>query len=244
MRNADHFLFYAENLDDDMVVLEGAEARHAVTALRGRAGNIIQVTDGRGAICRYEVASAATQRCELRVVQRMRQESPYPVLHLLVGLPERDAFERLIEGVVPLGVRTIGPLVCRSCQQKWWAGGWEKQRERLERKMIAGMKQARSAWLPELAAPVPIGEGLEVAGSFRLVADEEGCRPGEVGGEMTRFGSVTCLVGPPGGFSPEEQRAIERHGYRPLWLSANRLRTELAGVVMAASVMMLPPGSD
>jgi 16S rRNA (uracil1498-N3)-methyltransferase len=242
MRNAGHFLFYAERLETDVVVLDGREARHAVAALRGREGDIILVTDGRGAICRCEVVSAAGQRCELRVVERTRQPLPHPALHLLVGLPEREAFERLIEEVVPLGVWAITPLECGYCQRKWWAGGWDKQRERLRRKMIAGMKQAQSAWLPELRAPRPLLEGLEATESIRLVADEDGCRPAGVADEVVATGSVACLVGPPGGFGPEERTAIGRHGYRPVWLSANRLRTELAAVVMAASVMQMGGG--
>ncbi|MBD3317733.1 MAG: RsmE family RNA methyltransferase, partial [Chitinivibrionales bacterium] len=148
MRNAEHFLFYREDLSNDIVELEGAEARHAVTALRCRPGDGIRMTDGRGILARCEMEFCSTNQCRGRVVERIKTESPAPAVHLMVGLPERDAFERLIENVTPLGVRSITPLICGRCQRKWWAKGWERYRDRLHRKMVAGIKQAQSAWLP------------------------------------------------------------------------------------------------
>ncbi|MBD3317437.1 MAG: hypothetical protein GF344_16735, partial [Chitinivibrionales bacterium] len=73
----------------------------------------------------------------------------------------------------------------------------------------------------------------------RLVADEKGFRLHCFVEELSNVEAIVCLVGPPGGFSPDELKAIQKHGYRPVWLSANRLRTELAGVVLTASLLSM-----
>jgi 16S rRNA (uracil1498-N3)-methyltransferase len=50
---------------------------------------------------------------------------------------------------------------------------------------------------------------------------------------------VTLMVGPEGGFDPEEERAARRAGFQPVSLGPRVLRTETAGLAAIAAIMTL-----
>jgi len=58
--------------------------------------------------------------------------------------------------------------------------------------------------------------------------------------ELSRpAGPVVLLAGPEGGFSPEEERAAEEAGFRPVRLGPRVLRTETAAVAALAGMQAL-----
>jgi 16S rRNA U1498 N3-methylase RsmE len=48
---------------------------------------------------------------------------------------------------------------------------------------------------------------------------------------------VSCLIGPPGGFSAEEKKTLESHTVLTVKIAQQRLRTELAAAVLCSRIM-------
>jgi 16S rRNA (uracil1498-N3)-methyltransferase len=155
------------------------------------------------------------------------------------GLPAKEAFGELCESLAALGASRIIPLECEYCQDRWWLA-WEKHGQRLLKKMIAGIKQAKSAWLPHLSAPQLFagaqGEGAG-AGALVLAADESGVPFIDVIDRIRDAAAVSCFVGPPGGFSPKEIDQLKSAGAVFVSLSQNRLRTEVAALVLCGMII-------
>lgn len=236
MFQQDHFLFYSEKISDTHVALDEEEANHAFTVLRFTAGGIIAVTDGRGSLYSCVIEECTRRTCTARIVKKFYQPVPKPAMRFFVGLPEKDAFEELLLGLVPLGVVTIIPLVCRYCQKKWWDKLWDKQQDRYLKKMIVAAKQSWNAWVPELKKPRPFSEALSFIEGCCIVADEKGSTfntlsPGSVPDTMS------CFIGPPGGFSQEELSALKQRDSILIKLSGYRLRTELAAAILAGNII-------
>jgi 16S rRNA (uracil1498-N3)-methyltransferase len=239
MRNQDHFLFYSAHVSATAVVLDREESRHAVSVLRATEGDMLSVSDGKGSLYRCRIQTISSEGCITEVVEKTAVPAPRPQLQLFIGLPERDAFEWALEGLVPLGVGRISPLVCRYCQKPWWTGKWEKFAERFEKKAIAAMKQSLSAWLPTIDEPVPFAAALDTMQSPLLLADAEGGPLRSLPPQLTAHERLSGLIGPPGGFSPDEVEALRTKESTPVQLASNRLTTELAAVVMAAGIAQL-----
>ena len=68
------------------LVLDGAEAHHAATVRRARAGERIDVVDGRGTRARCVVAEAGGARLALNVRERVREQAPRPRITLVQAL--------------------------------------------------------------------------------------------------------------------------------------------------------------
>ena len=108
---------------------------------------------------------------------------------------------------------------------------------RIVKKMIAGIKQAKSAWLPDCKPPEKLPAALEgCKGSLMLLADENGAPFVDVVDRTKNAAAFSCIIGPPGGFSQKEIESLKASGAVSVSLSKNRLRTELAATLLCGMV--------
>ncbi len=230
-------VFYTPHIEGEQAFLEAAEAHHAVRVLRKRAGDELFWVDGRGCFYRGVIEQVAKKSVHLRILSRERSplERPFS-LHLAVAPPKNIArFEWMLEKATEIGVERITPLLCARSERK------QLKPERLHRLLIAAMKQSGRARLPILDPMLPFGKFLNALQDkasvqkfiAHCVADDDkkhllhNYRPGR---------DLVVLIGPEGDFSPEEVAAARANGFLPVHLGQARLRTETAGVVVAALV--------
>ena len=109
--------------------------------------------------------------------------------------------------------------------------------ERLEKVIIAAMKQSLKAYLPKLNSLTEFRTFIASCGEVqKLIAH---CHEGEKKrlDEVYQMGNdVVILIGPEGDFSEAEVALAERHRFIPVTLGTSRLRTETAGLVACHSV--------
>jgi 16S rRNA (uracil1498-N3)-methyltransferase len=202
----------------------------------------VNATDGNGHVYKCKLAAEVRDGGEVEILETVMLPALSPAVHLYIGLPDRDAFEEALTGLAALGASRIVPVVCGYCQAPWW-DSWDKRVERMQRKMIAGIKQAHNPWLPDLSAPLPFNDAVATAvggaggRGNRIVAD-----PGGSGFETAFQGGaqverIDCFVGPPGGFSPGEQERFSEGKFTFLKVAHYRLRTELAAIVACSAIM-------
>jgi 16S rRNA (uracil1498-N3)-methyltransferase len=238
MRDHRHFLFYSDTIDAHTLTLDTAESRHAVSVLRLSLGDRFIATDGCGSLfeCRCDsVAKAAVTGTILTQSSRVRHPC---LLHLLVGVPCRNAFETLLVSCAALGIMRITPVIFKNCQENWWKSSWTRQESRFLGKMIASIKQARYPWLPQLDTPVPVEKALGMAGDFCIVADPDGVPFTRVIEMLkARIPPFVAVIGPPGGLSDRESAAFKARGALSVAIAPTRLTTELASVVFAAEIL-------
>jgi 16S rRNA (uracil1498-N3)-methyltransferase len=239
MRDFRHFLFFTEHIEAGRLYLAASETRHAAAVLRRRPGDPFLATDGQGTVFECRVESIDKKHIaglimDHRVVPRHTFR-----IRLFAGVPERPAFESLIGDLTALGVERITPLVCRHCQGAWWerGAGGERLSERLRTKMIAAMKQSLYPYLPQLDPPLPFGNIASSVSGICLAADPEGVHVSDALSGRPQGAVVACVVGPPGGFAPEEEAALKVLGVAGVRLTPTRLTTELAAVVLCGQVI-------
>ncbi len=233
----DHFLFFSNQISDTELVLDEEETRHIHSVLRLNQDDTIFITDGKGRIflCRIERIDKKT--CFTRIISEKAQNPPSPAMHFFIGLPDKENFEAALTGLVPLGVTAITPVQCTHCRKDWWTKSWEKNRQRFEKKMITAAKQSWNAWFPALNQPVDINQVTTKASSLILVGDDKGKTLSEFNDTSLISNGISCFIGPPGGFSDEEIALLNAKGAQSIILSTNRLRTELAAVILAGNIV-------
>lgn len=223
------------------VVLPEDEARHLRTVLRGEEGDEAVVVDGEGGWYRVRIDHLAPDQVVGTIVERREHVGELDI-GVTVGLgllKKRSRFETFVEKAVELGVRRIVPLRTRRTEPE------SVREDRLHNVMVAAMKQCRRSRLPELADPQTL-EGLlaEAEAELRLVchASDDAVPIRRAVGEFGPFQSALVVVGPEGGFAPEEVgRAVEM-GCTPVSLGERRLRTETAA--LAALITLVGENPD
>lgn len=246
-------LFYTPDLTDaGLYELGPEESRHAVGVLRLRAGEQVQLTDGRGAWCVAQVMEGSTAKaCLVRIVSHEEGHGRRPYrLHVAIAPTKNtDRYEWFLEKATEIGIDRITPLLCEHSERK------VLRRDRGEKIVLSAVKQSLKAYVPQLDELTPFGEFIaSVAGAagegetverFVAYCDEGTPLEARVGlfDSMCRSAAdgrknFCVLIGPEGDFSPAEIERARTAGFVPVTLGESRLRTETAGVMAAAMAQM------
>ena len=215
---------------DGRAVLSGDEARHLARVMRCAVGDEVVVFDGRGTSWGARVASISRDEVTLDLGEAATASRPTRAgLTLAVALPKGERQKWLVEKLTELGVERLVPLATT----RGVAEATPAAVERLARGVIEACKQCGRDTLMQIAPPQSVPEMAEAAENAAtiVVADRDGL-PFET--VAAAGGSVIALVGPEGGFTPEELATIEAAGGRRVSLGPHVLRVETAAIALAA----------
>ena len=144
------FLADGADLAADLVVLTGAEGRHAATVRRIRPGERADVTDGQGLLAECVVTAAGAGQVELRVRARREVPVPDPRLTVVQAIPKGERAELAVETMTEVGVDVIVPWQAERCVARWPADRAPKALGRWRSAAREAAKQARRARVAEV----------------------------------------------------------------------------------------------
>lgn len=207
------------------------EASHALRVLRLQAGDEIFLIDGEGCFHRAEVTLTSSKHCCYVIKESIPQQKTWQG-HIHLAMAPTKMMERvewMAEKATEIGFDELSFLDCRFSERK------VVKTERVERIVVAAVKQSRKAWMPTVNPIMPFAdfvctprEGVKyIAHCYEEIPRQDlyDCLCGIVSDGIY---DVTILIGPEGDFSIEEVKLAMQHGYIPVLLGQSRLRTETA----------------
>lgn len=228
-----------------MVPLPAEEAEHLRRVLRLGPGARVDVFDGRGHEWEGEVAECDRQQVTVRLLrtQLPRPESSVAIV-LVTAVLKGDGMEHVVRDAVMLGVHAIRPVVTSRTEISLAALTRSERAARWRRIAVASAKQCGRAVVPVVSDPVPLDDVLSRMPSYsqRLCLVEPSAAPdGTI--SVTALGAAPAraalLVGPEGGWAPEELRTIVGAGWTPVSVGARTLRAETVPVVALTAVSVV-----
>lgn len=165
-------------------------------------------------------------------------ETPY-ALTLAQALPEGSKMDWIVEKAVELGASAIQPLAAQRSvvrlsgerldkRQAHWQGVIVSASEQCGRNRLVQL-HALAELKPWLAAPSPAS-----ASAPRILLSPRATQSLAGWTQTTAPQAVTLMVGPEGGFTPEEEQAALAAGAIALSMGPRVLRTETAGLAALA----------
>ena len=223
----EHFLFYVppDEIRHERLQFSEDEANHIARVLRKQPGDLVQVTDGVGNTMDVKLIVVDKKKVAGEVVATcMTPAIPERILAMGV-IRQRERLEFAIEKAVELGVTKI--VLVHSEH----AGRMELKPKRIEKTMIAAMKQSRRPWLP---AWEERDSFYDVLAEFREGREVVMAHPdvGRTCEWKADDSPMLLMVGPEGGFSQKELEQAVASGVKIVSLGQRRLRTETAACVM------------
>lgn len=202
------------------------EANHAVRAKRLRPGETVAVFNARGTVATATVLRADSGKrplLELALGELTTEPPTSPRVEIWCPPPKGDRLEGLIDQLSQLGVAAWRPLRTIRAERDTF------RQEKLERVAIESAKQCARAWAIEIGESLTLAEAL--ADPRAAVADASG---ESVPAATT---DTALLLGPEGGFTPEEMEQAHAAG-RSVWrLGVHVMRIETAAVAGAARLL-------
>ena len=219
--------FYIPEITGKTVILSPEESKHVLKVLRMTEGDKVQIIDGKGGIFSAEITEVHPKNCQLAILNA-HQDAGKRDFHLHMAIaPTKNIvrFEWFLEKATELGIDEITPLLTEHSERKILKPG------RLERILIAAMKQSQRAWLPQLHELTSFSAFIDNRTQNRKFIAH--CNNGEKPHlkDLAAPGeNVTILIGPEGDFSPAEVQVALDAGFEEISLGSARLRTETAGI--------------
>lgn len=233
---------------ESLFVLEGPEARHAVTVKRLVPGEPVDIVDGAGTRMSGKVVAASSSGLEVECASVDFEDRPDVRLVLVQALAKGDRDELAIETATELGIDAVIPWQSERSIVRWKGDRAAKAHAKWQSVVTAAAKQARRAWVPEVRPAVEtaaLAAAVDTA-DLAVILHEDAVRPlrsvleswlapGAAGPR-----EVLLIVGPEGGISPREVTRLCDKGAVTALLGHHVLRSSTAGpaaVVLASDVL-------
>lgn len=221
-------IYYAppSQVNNGFIELLDQEAMHVSKVMRAREGDKLVVVDGVGG--RYDgmIRRITKKSVQLEVEDKKQLPKPNPTLILGMGIiKKRDRLEFAVEKAVELGASQICLFRSERTIKE------NVRMDRLESIVQSAMKQSLRAWLPEVSLFHSLDEMLASISDARLlVAHEKVNQEESVDIQQLEEAKLLLLIGPEGGFSPDEIDMFKGRQAQLVSLGTNRLRAETAAV--------------
>jgi len=233
-------LFFQEDIDtgSGIITMDEPSSKHIVQVLRMVKGERIRITNGKGLHITAEIVDDHRKKTTARVLSSDVIEPATNKVSIAISPVKNTArFEWFLEKATEIGVSEIIPVICNRTEKT------SLKKERLNGILVSAMIQSGQYWKPTLHDPARLQEFLKSANhSSKFIAHCENAdnkiHPQSLSNTTS---SNLILIGPEGDFTSEEIRAAIEHNFIPVSLGKTRLRTETAGMV-AAALLVIPRG--
>lgn len=234
-------LFY-KGILADTVEITGSDAHHLMHVMRAKAGQEIILVDDENQVARMEMTAFREDAVTLTLVERLEADTESPIdLVLAQCLLKSDKMDMVVQKAVELGAVGVIPVRSQNCVVRYDAKKAAARQQRWQKIADEAAKQCgRTALLsvdPVTDIKALIADEKEREDSV-LVFFYENEDTQTVKDYLRRIESrrIVLLVGPEGGFSLEEAKAVEEAGGKSVTLGPRILRAETAALTAMSVV--------
>lgn len=225
------------------VEIRGADAHHIVDVLRLKKGDWLILSDGLGNSFRSTIEEVRPRSVSARIEGRIVRPSGHTPPSLAIASIRSERLEWAVQKSVELGCRHIIPFDCaRTVRAAKKHSG--RKMERLGRIALEAAKQSGLPVFPSVDAPIEFDELCERLHEFEpSTLLYEGERSRDLRGIWKRLRPASdekpakcplIIIGPEGGFTPEEVEMAVSRGAVTASLGSQILRVETAAVASIA----------
>ncbi|MGE8433032.1 RsmE family RNA methyltransferase [Chryseobacterium joostei] len=222
-------LFYGE-IAHQQVIINDDEQQHMVKVLRMKEGEEIHVTDGKGKLASGKLIIEG-KKASIEVAE-IKENLPdfNPRLHIAIAPTKNiDRIEFFVEKAVEMGISEISIIVTEKTERK------NINIDKIRKQAIAASKQSLRFHFPVINDAIKLPDFLKnIDPENTFVAH---CHENLERIDLKNIPSleqVTFLIGPEGDFSEKEISFLAENKIKAVSLGNQRLRTETAGVFVAA----------
>jgi 16S rRNA (uracil1498-N3)-methyltransferase len=237
------FFIAPEQMGREQPLLGEADARHVRTVLRLQPGEPIVVFDGTGAEYEARIVAIDPHQVAIAVTGPLASfaESELHITLAQAYLKDKK-MDELVRRLTELGVARWVPFMARRSVPSPDEKRGQARYQRWQKISMEAVKQCRRSRPMTIEAPVSFAQALEMAQADDLKLffwEGPGAAP-----LMRPTGPPTpkrvfVMIGPEGGFDPEEQRLAQAQGFNMAGLGPRILRAETATVAACTLVQFL-----
>jgi 16S rRNA (uracil1498-N3)-methyltransferase len=212
-------------------------AHHAHRVLRLRTGDPVQLFDGEGHACNGNISDISGKHVTVNILNACAVQSNPPLQIILAqAMTSSEKMDWVVQKATELGAQEIQPVQAQRSVAKLSNERAEKRAEHWRGVVIAACEQSGRNDLLQVDLSHWLATQRNASGSkFILLPDGATA----LHAQPAPQGPVTLLIGPEGGFSPEEALMAKQTGFIPVLLGPRVLRTETAALAGITALQTL-----
>ena len=178
------------------------QSRYLTQVMRLKLGDDLLIFNGRDGEWRATIAEVLKKGVVLRAEEQIRPQTFGPDLDLMVAVVKKSRVETIVEKAAELGARRVRLTVTQRTNVE------HVRLDRLDAIAIEAAEQTGRLDVPTVDDPQKLSTILDGWDASRrlMFCDETGGAP--VASAVTQAGPWAILIGPEGGFSPEEHERL------------------------------------
>ncbi|MDP3400518.1 MAG: 16S rRNA (uracil(1498)-N(3))-methyltransferase [Brevundimonas sp.] len=207
------------------------QSRYLTQVMRLKAGDELRVFNGRDGEWRCSVAEVLKRGCLLKAEERVRDQILPPDVELILAVVKKSPLEFAVEKATELGVRRIRLVRTARTQPQ------TIRLDRLDTIAVESAEQTGRMDVPEIVASEPLDALLDGRDPERrlMFCDETGGPPALTALPKAGGQAWGILIGPEGGFSPDERDRLRALPFATaVSLGPRVLRADTAAVTALA----------
>jgi 16S rRNA (uracil1498-N3)-methyltransferase len=228
----------------ELITLPEEEAEHLTRVLRLGAGAAVRVFNGSGDEFESVVEAAAKDGVRVRLGDAL-EPAPEPRLQVTLAqaVLKGDKMDDVVRDAVMIGATAIRPILTARTETTLAILEKGRRQERWERVAISSAKQCGRAIVPPILEPVTFDAFIAfllakwLAGPALMLVEPGATKAAVTFAELDVEPpkAATVLVGPEGGWTPEEIEAAEA-ACRRVTMGGRTLRADTMGLIAISAI--------
>lgn len=214
------------------IELDDNAHRHVARVLRLAVGDALTLFNGDGFDYVGEIAFCDRRVTRVRILSQEMPGNESPLhLTLFAALLKGEAMDRVMQKAVELGVSRIVPVVAARSEALPAGERRDKKLAHWQGVIVASAMQCGRAVLPALDEITPLAAVLDAADGLRWIFSPHHAPTADA---PTSADRLSLLIGPEGGFTPDEVATAQSTGWFIQRLGPRILRADTAATVAIA----------
>lgn len=213
--------------------ITGPDLHYLRDVVRLKNDETFEILDNTGMVYKAKILKIGKENIEYSILSSSKEESePRTKVTLAQGLPKSQKMDFIIEKCTELGVNKIIPMLSSRSVAK----GEKLERWRKLAKEAA--EQSRRGIIPAVTGLTYFSAVLKMRKQFdlALIPFEQEKETALKKVLASHPKNILIVIGPEGGFSPEEIEQAKASNFTPITLGKRILRTETAGLAALAAI--------
>ena len=241
--------FFVKNnqINDNSIIIIGKDVNHISNVLRMKIGEEIHVCDidtSNNYIVKLQKIEKEKIFCD--IIKKIKAEAESDInLKIFQGIPKSDKMELIIQKSTELGVKEIIPVQMERCISKITGKDEKKKIERWQKISEVAAKQSGRDIIPKISNVIKLKDICNIVDKFDIIIvpyEKEKNNTfksviEEIKQTKNSNPSIGIVIGPEGGFEPNEIDLLKNAGTKIITLGKRILRTETVALAMASVIM-------
>lgn len=217
---------------EEEAALSAEQAHYLKNVMRLGAGDAVRLFNGRDGEWRCAIVSLQKKKGLARCVEKLAEPAPPPDIDYVFAPLKSARMDYIAQKATEMGARRLRPVITRHTVVR------KVNARKIKANAIEAAEQCNLVFVPDVPEAQPLEQLLaDWDETRRIIFCDEAAPITSPLAALRKMapGPLAVLIGPEGGFAPEEQALLRRLPFvHPIRLGPRIMRADTAGVAIMA----------